>query len=77
MDSYTKTVLTVIAAALCIIAANGLREGLVGEAHAATDLSDVRVVAFPDDIVLRVDVQNASEVGKQIAAWQRKRGLTP
>ncbi len=79
-DRYTKILLTIIAGALCVIAANGVRKplDLVSEAHAVGSNrgEPVRLVDVDEDLVVDVRVTNADEIGKQVASWLKKRSLT-
>jgi len=78
IDRYTKTVLTVIALALSVLALNSVHGDLVREARAASDskdVMDVRIVGARSDVRIGAEVSNADEIGKYVAAWMRKRQL--
>jgi hypothetical protein len=76
IDRYTKTVLTVIAVSLAVLALNSVRADFVAEALAAgdsKDVMDVRIIGARSDITINTEVSNADEIGKHVAAWLRKR----
>jgi hypothetical protein len=78
IDRYTKAVLTVIAAALSVLALNSVRADLVREARAAADakdVMDVRIIGARPDATVTTEVSNPEEIGKHVAAWLRKREL--